>query len=91
MRALAILLAFFLSGCAEYEAQQQAKAKAQFEAHIKVQAAADDVKCQSYGTRPGEQAYIQCRMNLDNQHAQDSREADALAIQYLIAHPLIGH
>lgn len=27
--------------------------------------AADDAQCRSYGTRPGDQNYINCRMNLD--------------------------
>ena len=28
--------------------------------------AADDAQCRSYGTRVGDPAYIQCRMNLDS-------------------------
>jgi hypothetical protein len=35
-----------------------------------VRAANDDAQCQSYGAAPGSQAYIQCRMNIDNQRAQ---------------------
>lgn len=31
--------------------------------------AADDRQCQSYGTKVGEPAYVQCRMNLDNNRA----------------------
>lgn len=29
------------------------------------QAAADDAKCQGYGAKPGEPAYVQCRAQLD--------------------------
>jgi hypothetical protein len=32
--------------------------------------AADDTQCRSYGTKPGDPAYVQCRMNLDNNRAQ---------------------
>jgi hypothetical protein len=32
-------------------------------------AASDDSQCRSYGVEPGSQAYVQCRMNLDNQRA----------------------
>lgn len=38
------------------------------------QAANDDVQCQSYGVKPGSDAYVSCRMQLDNRHAQ--AEAD---------------
>ena len=31
--------------------------------------AADDRRCQSYGTKPGDPAYVQCRMGLDNNRA----------------------
>jgi hypothetical protein len=31
--------------------------------------AADDRQCQSYGVQPGSPAYVQCRMNLDNNRA----------------------
>ena len=45
-----------LAGCAEYQAEQAALA-----------ANYDDAQCASYGAKPGTDAYIQCRMNLDNQ------------------------
>jgi hypothetical protein len=32
--------------------------------------AADDTQCRSYGTKPGDPAYVQCRTNLDNNRAQ---------------------
>jgi hypothetical protein len=60
MRIAAIIaLAGAVAGCAEYEQQQAA-----------AQAASDDAQCRSYGAAPGSQAYIQCRMNIDNQRAQ---------------------
>jgi hypothetical protein len=31
--------------------------------------AADDRQCQSYGVAPGSQPYVQCRLQLDQQHA----------------------
>jgi hypothetical protein len=34
-------------------------------------AAIDDQKCQSYGARPGSDAYTQCRVAMDNQRATD--------------------
>ena len=37
------------------------------------QAAAEDAQCQSYGARPGTDAYIQCRLSLSQQHAQETR------------------
>jgi len=49
----ALLLAFLLGGCLTTEDH----------------AALDDRQCQSYGTKPGDQAYVQCRMNLDTNRA----------------------
>jgi len=43
---------------------------ARVQAIEQARAAADDAKCQSYGAKPGEPAYIQCRVALDNQRAQ---------------------
>jgi hypothetical protein len=54
-----------LACCAQFEAQQQAQANAQ----VQAQAASDDAPCRSYGVMPGSPGYVQCRMNLDNQHA----------------------
>jgi len=43
-------------------------------------AARDDTRCQSYGFSPGNQAYAQCRMNLDVARLQARRQAaDAVA------------
>jgi hypothetical protein len=44
-------------------------------------AAADDAKCQSYGARPGSDAYVQCRLTMDTQRATDRslRRAAVLA------------
>jgi len=33
------------------------------------QVAADDARCRSYGAKPGDQAYISCRLNLDTNRA----------------------
>jgi hypothetical protein len=35
--------------------------------------AADDQKCQSYGAKPGTDAYVACRMNIEN-HERRSRQ-----------------
>jgi hypothetical protein len=31
--------------------------------------AADDKQCQTYGVQPGSPGYVQCRLQLDQQHA----------------------
>ncbi len=63
MRILIVLAASIsLAGCAEYQAEQAAQI-----------AASDDAQCASYGARPGTDAYIQCRMNLDNQRQANRR------------------
>jgi len=49
----AIFLALLLAGCQTTEERL----------------AADDAQCRSYGAKPGDQAYIACRMNLDTNHA----------------------
>ncbi len=49
----AILLALLLAGCQTTEER----------------IAADDSQCRSYGVQPGSQAYVQCRMNIDNNRA----------------------
>jgi hypothetical protein len=48
------LLCLLLVGCAEYKAKLAAQ-----------RAAEDDAKCQSYGAKPGDPAYVQCRAQLD--------------------------
>ena len=61
----ACALTLTLAGCAGQQAEDRAQA----------QAAADDALCQAQtGAIPGSQAYIQCRENLDKQHA-DMRAA----------------
>lgn len=49
----AVLLALLLAGCQTTEERL----------------AADDAQCRSYGSKPGESAYMQCRMNLDTNYA----------------------
>lgn len=49
----AVLLALLLAGCQTTQERL----------------AADDAQCRSYGTKPGDPGYIQCRMNLDNNRA----------------------
>jgi hypothetical protein len=80
MRTIAVVIGFFaLSGCAQYEAQRQAEAIAQAQAID----SNDDSRCQSYGAPRGSQNYVQCRMNLDNQHAQERQQSIAIANQNL--------
>jgi hypothetical protein len=74
-------MAVALADCAQYEARQRAEAQAEAAAI----AANDDAKCQSYGVQPGSPAYVQCRMNLDNLHAQDLQNRRAIAAQYLLS------
>lgn len=49
----ALLLTLLLAGCQTTEERL----------------AADDARCLSYGTRKGDPAYVQCRMNLDTNRA----------------------
>ena len=51
------LVVFILTGCAQYQAQQQAQAADQAQA----QAASDDAQCQSYGVSPGSPGYVHRR------------------------------
>jgi len=51
-------------------AESQAQEQAQAQANAQAQAAADDAKCQSYGAKRGDPAYIQCRTQLDAERAQ---------------------
>jgi hypothetical protein len=67
LRYAALSLAIVsLAGCAEFEARRQQQQMAQAQAV----AANEDAQCRSYGAEPGSPAYIQCRMNFDNQRAQ---------------------
>src|SRR5260370_33497533 len=61
--AVALAAGLMLSSCAQWQAERDAQQAAAI-------AANDDGQCRSYGAAPGSQAYIQCRMNLDNQRAQ---------------------
>jgi hypothetical protein len=79
VRWVFVLLALGLASCAEYEAQKQAEANAA----AARRAENDDAHCRSYGVQPGSNAYVQCRMNLDNQHAQDFMQRRALAVQLM--------
>jgi hypothetical protein len=65
IRALIVLvLNLPLACCAQHQAEQAAQA-----------AMSDDAQCSSYGAQPGSEAYVQCRMNLDNQRANNRRAA----------------
>jgi len=63
---LAILLALLLAGCQTTEERLAADA-------------ADDAQCKSYGIEPGDPAYVQCRTNLDNNHAEVEASEGATA------------
>jgi hypothetical protein len=39
-------------------------------------AANDDARCQRYGAKPGSDAYVSCRMNIDNQRNANAHAAD---------------
>jgi outer membrane biogenesis lipoprotein LolB len=70
-----------LTGCAEMQARQQAEANANAQAQM----ANDDGQCRSYGTQPGTPAYVQCRMNLDNQHANMEMQRRAILGDYILS------
>ena len=55
-------------------AYNQAQARQQ---QAQAQSVSDDAQCQSYGAAPGSPSYIQCRMNLDNQRAQERAQTRA--------------
>ena len=78
---LILPVAASLSGCAAYEARQQAEANARAQAQL----SSDDAQCQSYGTQPGSPAYVQCRMNLDNQHAGMEMQRRQILGAYLLS------
>jgi hypothetical protein len=59
-----------LGGCADYYARLRAE-----------RAAEDDGKCQSYGAKPGDPGYVQCRAQLDAARTQASATSSAAAIQ----------
>jgi hypothetical protein len=65
--AFCMMLFSVLSGCitAEQAAQRQQE-----------QRLADDTTCQSYGVKPGSDAYVACRMNLGNNRAMQETLAE---------------
>lgn len=72
MRLAAVLVyAIALSGCAQFQEQQQQQAFARQQAI----SANDDAKCQSFGAQPGTATYTQCRMSLDSQRTQIQHQA----------------
>lgn len=75
-----IALSATLSGCAEYEAREQAELQARA-AQIEN---GEDRTCQSYGVAPGSPGYVQCRMSLQSQRAQVAANDRAIALQYLL-------
>jgi hypothetical protein len=75
-------------GCAPGTVGYQQAQEAQAQAAAAV--ANDDARCRSYGVEPGSPGYAQCRMNMDNLRAQDEQQRRALAVQYLMAHPIGG-
>ena len=78
--AACILALTLAGGASEQERQAQAEAQA---AGIN---ANDDGKCQSFGAAPGSQAYIQCRMNLDNQRAQMRQMIAGALVNNMLQH-----
>jgi hypothetical protein len=73
-RGLPIVVALLLAGCAgnaadRPEAQASAAAGAQQTAAA-VPQPDDDAVCRSKGYQPGSSPYVQCRKQLDAQHAQ---------------------
>jgi hypothetical protein len=52
-----MFLALSLAGFANHQARQQAEAATQ----ARQIAANDDARCQSYGAKPGSDAYVSCR------------------------------
>ena len=70
MRKIAFAAAMFavaapLSGCVTAE---------EYEARV---AAADDDRCQSYGSHPGSDGYLFCRMTQDNRHERENEQSRA--------------
>jgi hypothetical protein len=70
---LAVIAAVGLASCANSESAKRAAAQAAFQAEIK----ADDAECQSYGAKPGSDAYVQCRLAIDVRKANAQAAADA--------------
>lgn len=80
MKALIVTAAMaLLMGCVNKQQEQQ-----EIEAAKAQQAVADDKQCQSYGPKPGSDAYVGCRMQLDAQRAQAGEVRRQRALQMLI-------
>jgi hypothetical protein len=71
-----------LGGCANKpDPAVQAQTNAQ------ARAADDDAKCRSYGAKPGEPAYVQCRVALDNERAQPRATVAGALVGGSLSHP----
>lgn len=68
-----------LMGCVNKQQEHQ-----EIEAVKAQQAVADDAQCQSYSAKPGSDAYVGCRMQLDAQRVQSSEVRRQRALQMLI-------
>jgi hypothetical protein len=75
MRKIAILCAFLaLCGCGHSQTAEQI-------------AAAQDQKCRNFGAKPGTQAYIDCRLQLDRQVHEATLQRQAAAAALLSDNP----
>ncbi|GKQ49050.1 hypothetical protein [Pseudomonas syringae] len=80
MRALIFAAAIaLLMGCGNKQQERP-----EIEAAKAQQAVADDAQCQSYGVKPGSDAYVGCRMQLDSRRAQSDEIRRQRALQMLI-------
>ena len=73
VRATALLIV--VAGCAGAGMNDQAakEAIAQEKAQAAVIAQQDDARCQSFGAKPGSEAYARCRASLTNHRAEVNR------------------
>lgn len=67
-RLLIVLCGLALSGCISPERQAEMKAAAD---------ARNDATCRGYGARPGSDAYVNCRLTIDQANEAQSRRASA--------------
>lgn len=73
MKAIAATFLFAaLAGCANHEPDPSQLA------------IRDDAQCQSYGAKPGSDAYVQCRVSLANQQGQANEMRRQRALQILM-------
>lgn len=80
MKAFIVAAAMaLLMGCVNKHQKQQ-----EIEAAKAQQAVADDTQCQSYGAKPGSDAYVGCRMQLDSLRAQGGEVRRQRALKILI-------